>query len=291
MTNQKTQRMVAALAAVIAVALVAVAVAWWFTKPEPTYEELQAERIDEITQAGDEELEGTAVDLEVTPKNTAWRGVNATATVPATDPEAVRTAADFLERQYSQDETDPDYVTGRISAENPPTSYSVDPRLDTEWIVGLLAEPIEGMSNVSVVRNNADTGEGNRSDRIDLAPEVEWDQLDVVAPRVTEIVDAFVPSFDAEPFVNLQKTNEEGDGEGPMLSLHRADGDIVAPSFELMGELMAQADPEQVSSVIVRNTGGQLEVEIRAADGAEFDQAEVEGLVEKHLPGATVTVS
>ncbi|STC69629.1 hypothetical protein [Corynebacterium pilosum] len=274
------------LVLVIVLAVVAIAAVWWWTNREgPTPEQRAAAEVAATEEAAEHDLADVNVTLDTEVKTNAWRGVTSRANVAPDDAEAITAAADFLVSRWSDDPKDPSYFTGWIISENPPTSYQVDPRADNEWIVGLLADPIEGVSDVSVVINNADTGEGNRSDRIDLTPMVNWAELAKSDQRIEEIVETFVPYYDAQPFINLQ----DEEGTGPKLSLQRATPDMVSPALALMAALEAEDDFEQVSLVAVRDNGGQREVEIKFRnDTPSIPRERVQELIDDYLPEATL---
>ncbi|WP_257159276.1 hypothetical protein [Corynebacterium cystitidis] len=271
---------------VIVLAAAAIAAVWWWTNREGPSPELRAaDEVAATQEAAEKELANVNVTVDTEVKTNAWRGVTSRANVAPDDTEAITAAANFLVSRWSDDPQDPSYFTGWIISENPPTSYQIDPRADNDWIVGLLAEPVHGVSQVNMVVNNADTGAGNRSDRIDLTPMVGWAELAQSDQRIEQIVATYVPYYDAQPYVNFQDEKETG----PRLSLQRATPGMVSPALALMAELEAEDDFEQVSLVAVRDVDGQTEVEVKFRnDAPSISPGRVQELIDEYLPDATL---
>ncbi|WIM68098.1 hypothetical protein QP027_01490 [Corynebacterium breve] len=284
-------RIMTALIAVITLIAAVGLVVWWLND-EPTAEERAQRGVEAINEAADkEDLAECGIDLEVAPKKTIWRGVSANATVAPDDEEAIRKAAEFLVSQYSDDPVDPDFVTGRIITENPPTSYKIDPRLNPDWLVGLFAEPIEAVSDVAAVQHNGGPGEGPRSDRIDVTIESDWQALVDSSDRLAEVVETYVPSFGAAPIMNLRAADDEGEGVGPKLNLQQVEADSVPSALEMMAELMRHEGSGDVAIVSYIEGAGDAPAQVSVKNHAKtagIPEDRVKEIVAAHFPDAEV---
>ncbi|WP_018297771.1 hypothetical protein [Corynebacterium lubricantis] len=241
--------------------------------------------LDNSLARAEQDLAGHDVQIEGEVKSNSWRGYTVTITVDPNERTAIEDSADFLKGQWSKDPLDPSYFTGWLESDNPPTTYRIDPRVANAWLVELFSQPVPGISHVEVVANNADTGEGTRSDRIEFIVANSWQEAAAQQERITQLIDHYVPVYDAPPIVNFETQSETS----PRLSLQRLDGEDVAPALSMMAELVDAAEQDSITTVLVRNTDDLNEVDVKQSDDSEpLDQATEEDIVRHYLPEARI---
>ncbi|MHA2788056.1 hypothetical protein ACXZ66_02760 [Corynebacterium sp. S7] len=287
----RARQLLPVLISLVLVLLVVGVIARQFNKPteQANPDERAQAALDHTLAQAEQDLAGKNIQVEGEVKSQSWRGYTVTITVDPTDRIAIEDSADFLKGQWSKDPLDPSYFTGWVESDNPPTTYRIDPRVANSWLVELLSQPVPGISHVEVVANNADTGQGTRSDRIEFTVANSWQNMAVQQGRVTELIDAYVPVYDAAPILNFETQADNS----PRLSLQRLEAADIGPSLTMMAEIMnateTATENSSVKTVLVRNTDGLLEVEIKQATNATpLDEATKERIVHQNLPEARI---